>query len=271
MIDAITEIFCIIGNPVTHSLSPQMHNAGYKALGLNFKFVAFNVINLHAAIQGIRSLGIRGVSVTIPHKTEAMKYVDEIDEVAKKIGAINTIINQKGKLKATNTDWIGALRALEEKTTLAHKKIVVSGAGGAARALLYGLTHRKAKVYIMNRTLSKAQNLSVEFHLEGILTDKECARVQDADILINTTPLGIHSDDALPFPTEIIRDGQIVFDAVYTPKDTKLLRIAKQNRATVVYGYKMLLYQAMEQFKLFTGFDAPLDIFEHTLLQSLHV
>lgn len=265
MIDAKTKLCCVIGNPIAQSLSPLIHNAAYKALGLNFAFLAFQVSDVASAIAGFRALGIAGISVTIPHKLEVLKYVDEIDETAKIIGAANTIVNRNGKLIATNTDWIGALKALEEKTNPAKKRVALFGAGGAARALAFGLAKRKAKVYVFNRTYEDAYKLVQEFKLETEYSLSDMDKLSDMDIIINATSVGMTPNNDSIIPINFIKPDHIVFDIVFKPKETKLIQYAKAKKATVIYGYKMLLHQAVVQFKLFTGIDAPLAVMERSI------
>ena len=265
-----TRLCCIIGNPVSHSLSPVMHNAAYRKLGLNYLYLAIGVTNLKAAIKGLKELDIRGISVTAPFKEKILEFVDEIDKTAKKIGAANTVLNTNGKFRALNTDWIGAIRALAEKSGLNGKKIIIRGAGGAARAIAYGLKKKKARVKILNRTLSNAKLLSRDFRLEGVIGTKNLKEIENADILINSSTLGMHSNDDLPFLEEFINKNQIVFDIVYTPAKTVFIRKALERKAKIVYGYKMLLYQGLEQFKLFTGKLAPQVVVENSLLQYIN-
>ena len=270
MINAKTKICCIIGNPVEHSLSPQMHNAAYQSLGLNYVFVAFPVVNVEAAVAGIREFNFRGVAVTIPHKMKIMKYLDETDETAQKIGAVNTIVNDNGILKGINTDWIGAIKALEEKIKLEGKKVALFGAGGAARAIAYGLKTKKAKVYVYNRTKRKADVLKDEFKLDGSYSLHTTGKIKEVDIIINTTSAGMEPNDwDCPIPGDFIQKHQVVFDIIYKPRNTQLLKFAKDRGAEVVYGYKMLLYQGIEQFKLFAGMDAPVKVMEEVLLKEL--
>jgi shikimate dehydrogenase len=266
MINAKTTLCCIIGNPVNHSLSPQLHNAAYEALGLNFAFLAFTVEDVKHALSGFRALGIRGTAVTIPHKLEVMKYVDEIDETAKSIGAANTIVNDNGKLTAMNTDWHGALAALEEVTTVEEKTIALIGAGGAARAIAYGLKRKGAIVRIFNRTKEKGEILVKDFDLAGAFTLNQSDLISQSDIIINTTSVGMHPNDSeSPISRDDIESHHVVFDIVYAPRETMLLKAAKEKGATIVYGDRMLLHGVMSQFELFTGEKAPSDIMEAVL------
>lgn len=266
MIDSKTKLCCIIGNPVEHSFSPQMHNSGYKALGLNFVFLAFKVTNVEEAIFGLKALGARGIVVTIPHKRAVIKYVDQLDKTALSIGAVNTIINDNGILKATNTDWIGALEALEEKTEVVHKTVALLGAGGAARAVAYALKKRSTKVNVFNRTKEHAEKLVNEFKLSAAYGLDDIGKIANSDIIVNTTSVGMKPIDDSPIPIDCIRPKHIVFDIVYTPRETRLIRLAKKVGATVVYGDKMVLYGGVRQFELFTGKKAPVDIMRKALL-----
>lgn len=248
-----------------------MHNAGYNALGLNYTLLAFKVVDLKSAIAGFRALNVRGIIVTIPHKQEVMKYVDQIDETAQKIGAVNTIVNTDGQLTAYNTDWIGALLALEEKTVLDGKTIAVLGAGGAARAIIYALKTKKTKIFVFNRSLKQAQELAEDFQLDGAYGLDKTKLISNTDIIINTTPLGMepHENNS-PLPASSIKETHLIFDIVYTPNRTKLLQLAIKNHARVVYGYKMVLYGGAKIFELLTGKKAPLKVMEKALTGGLH-
>lgn len=270
-INGKTQLACIIGDPVYHSLSPIMHNSAYQSLGLNWVYVAFRVKkeNLQSAVMGIKSLGIRGVSVTIPHKVAVLSLLDSLDAVAEKIGAINTIVNQNGKLYGYNTDWEGAMLALKEKTRIQGKKVVLIGAGGAGRAIAFGLKKEGAEVTILNRTVEKAKNLAKEIDAKfGGLEDLEV--IKESDIVVNATSVGMHpKHHECIVPKELLHSNLTVFDIVYTPKETELLKRAKEKGAKIVYGYKMLLYQAVRQFELFVGRSAPTAVMEEALLRAL--
>jgi len=251
----------IIGSPITHSLSPAIHSAGYAAKKLNYTYLAFEVNDLKGAIDGIRALGIKGISVTIPHKVAVVQYLDRIDDRAQKIGAVNTILNKNGKLTGFNTDCDGAMKAIEEKTTIAHKKVVLLGAGGAARSIAFGLKEKKANVLILNRTIQKAKELAsaTNARFEGLT---ELPEIKKCDILINATNVEI-------VPKEVLHKNLTVFDIRYNPKETQLIIDARKSGCMIVYGYKMLLYQAVAQFELFTGTAAPVEVMEKALLQRL--
>jgi len=270
VINADTKICCLIGDPVEHSLSPLIHNAGYQALGINYAYVSFRVSDIKRAIEGIRGLGIRGASVTIPHKTSAIKYIDKIDPPAEKTGAINTIVNDDGVLTGYNTDGDGALQALEEVTQLKGKKAVLIGSGGAALAIAFGLKAGGVKLVVLNRTEEKAEKLAEKVNAEGSGGLDKLSEISSADILINATPVGMSpKTDRSIIPKDLLHNRLTVFDIVYNPRDTRLLIEARERGCAIVYGYKMLLYQATRQFKLFTGLKAPLPVIESALTQAL--
>ncbi len=262
-----------IGYPIKTSLSPVIHNAGYKKLGIDREFIFLSAEvkpkDLKMAIDGVRGLGIRGVSVTMPHKQEVMKYLDKIDKEAKIIGAINTIINENGKLIGFNTDYIGALAALEKKINLKGKKVAVIGAGGAARAIVYGLTKKGEIVKIFNRSLDKAKELAKEFGCEFVALNS-LKQVLDMDIVINATSIGMNEDKS-PIDKKFLNKNQIVFDVVYYPKKTKLIKDATDKGAKVILGYEMLLYQAVAQFELYTKRKAPVEIMRKALEEALNI
>lgn len=259
-----------IGYPIKSSKSPSIHNAGYKSLGIDDQFIYLRAEvkpeNLKMAMDGVKALGIRGVSVTMPHKTEIIKYLDKIDKEAKKIGAVNTVVNNKGRLTGYNTDWIGAIAALEKKIKLEGKKVAVIGAGGAARAIVYGLIKKGAKVKIFNRSLDNAKKLAKEFGCEagGLNALRECMK---ADIIINATSVGMNEDKS-PVDKRFLNKNQTILDIVYSPRETKLIQDAKLKGAEVVYGYEMLLYQGVAQFELYTGRKAPVEAMKKVLEES---
>jgi shikimate dehydrogenase len=270
LINADTRICCLIGEPVAHSLSPLVHNAGYQALGINYAYLSFRVKDIRRAIEGIRGLGIRGASVTTPHKTKVIKYLDKLDTLAEKIGAVNTIVNDGGVLTGYNTDSVGALKALEEVTPLDGKKAVLIGAGGAALAIAFGLKTKGVRLFILNRTEARARELAEKVSAEGYGDFKKLAEIASADILINATSVGMWPKiNQSIIPKELLHNKLTVFDIVYNPKETRLLAEARERGCNVVYGYKMFLYQAAAQFELFTGLKAPLEEMESALTKAL--
>jgi shikimate dehydrogenase len=270
IIKSLKKVCCLIGDPIEHSLSPLIHNTGYQALGMDYVYVPFQVKDIKGAIEGIRKLGIRGASVTMPHKARVIEYVDEIDRLALETGAVNTIVNNDGVLTGYNTDYQGALKALEEATPLEGKKAVLIGSGGAATAIALGLKRSGAKLVILNRTEEKAKRLAEMLDAEDSGGLKKLNEVSSVDILINATPVGMwpETNQSL-IPQSLLHNKLIVFDTVYNPKETRLLSEAREKGCTIVYGYKMFLYQAALQFELFTGRQPPLAAMESALIQAL--
>jgi len=268
MISSSTELYGVFGDPVSHSLSPVMHNAAFAHIGYDAAYLAFQIKDIRAGVNAIRALGIKGVSITIPHKVSVMECLDEIDEMAQNIGAVNTIINQNGKLKGCNSDWLGAISALKEKTGISGKTVAIIGAGGAARAIGFGIKKENGRVSIVNRSSDKgeklAQDIGAEFcPLSEITTLKY-------DILINTTPLGMTPNiDTTPISGEIIRSQTVVMDIVYNPLKTRLLKEAEENGCTVIDGLAMFVYQGVFQFELWTGKTAPVEVMRETVRGKL--
>lgn len=281
VIKGSTKVVGLIGEPVEHSFSPPMHNEAFKTLGLDYVYVPFNVSpdNLKSAIEGANSLNIQGLNVTIPHKINVIKYLKELDPIAELIGAVNTIDFKN--LKGYNTDGIGCIRAIEEVTKIKDKNIVVAGAGGAARAIVFYLAKYGAEeVNILNRNLKKAENLANDLLASNLISNVNSSDIleiskfiSDADILIDTTPVGMHpniSDEPI-VKAEDIHEELVVNDIVYNPNETVLLKEAMKANAKVVYGIKMLLYQGAESFKIWTGREAPVDVMEAKLKETLNV
>jgi shikimate dehydrogenase len=263
----------VIGDPIQHSLSPLIHNAGYEALHIEkeFHFESQQVPKhaLEQFIRYVRHQGIRGISVTIPHKVSVMNYLDIIDDGAQEIGAVNTIVYEGGILHGYNTDWLGIIEPLKKRTGLQHKKVVILGAGGAARAAVYGMKREHAKVWIMNRTTIKGKELAQELNCEfAHWNDKKILAL--SDIIINTTPVGMfpHIQES-PLSKDVLLQKHIVFDIVYHPWETTFLQYAKEKGSTIIHGTEMFIYQAVEQFRLYTGKEAPIEDMEHILLQRL--
>lgn len=274
-----TNIVGLIGHPVEHSFSPPMHNAAFDALNMDYAYVAFDVdpLNLKSAIEGAKALDIKGLNVTIPHKIEVMQCLDELDEVAGLIGAVNTIDIKN--LKGYNTDGIGAIRAIEEVSSIKNKDVVVAGAGGASRAISFYLAKFKANsITILNRNVDKAENLASDILESDLISEAKSDSIseinnylKDSDILVDTTPVGMHPhiNDEPIATADNMHEDLVVFDAVYNPNETVLLSEAIKANAKPVYGIKMLLYQGAESFKIWTGRDAPIDVMEKALNEFL--
>ncbi|KXA92976.1 shikimate dehydrogenase [candidate division MSBL1 archaeon SCGC-AAA259E17] len=269
MISGKTKVVGLIGDPVKHSVSPSMQNAAFRKLGLDYVYVPFNVEkdSLQSALSGLKALKVRGVNVTIPHKSSVMDHLDEIEEPAKKIGAVNTIKREGQLLKGFNTDGIGAQSALKEKIDeLKDKNIVILGAGGAARAISFTLAEKGANLTISNRTTSKAEELVREIKkkvggkVKEIPQDRKRLKeeLEDSNILINSTSVGMHPDkDETILTAKEMHSDLTVMDIVYNPPKTHLLKEAEKAGAKTISGLGMLVHQGATSFKIWTGRKAP--------------
>lgn len=267
-----TKVCALIGDPVEHSLSPHIQNAAFQHLKLDYVYVTFRVERkeLETAIQGIRSLKIHGLNVTMPLKIAVIQYLDQIDENAKTIGAVNTILNSEGKLVGYNTDGKGALMALEDgNQSPADRKIVILGAGGASKAVSYSLAPEAREVVILNRTVEKAEKLAKELTSRfgdkmryGKLCKSQIEKeLKDADLLINATSVGMRPNEGeTPVDRDLLRPDLTVFDLVYDPLETRLLKEAKSVGAKTIEGLPMLVYQGAASFEIWTGKKAPIDV-----------
>ena len=269
MINQYTELYGVLGNPVRHSLGPLMHNAAFSDKGINAVYLAFESIDIEGAIRGMRGLGIKGMSVTIPHKTSVIPLLDEIDPLAKDIGAVNTIVNTDGKLTGYNTDAVGALRALSEVVKVQGKSCIIVGAGGAAKAIGYILKRHNVDLMIANRSIERGEVLSRLLDSRYIEIDQ--IEDADADILINTTPVGMSPNiDSCSLPEGVLKPGMTVMDIIYNPRTTKLIHIASRKGCRIVEGLGMFIYQGAEQFRLWTGKEAPVEIMRKVVEEALY-
>lgn len=303
-IDAKTQIYGIIGNPLGHTFSPAMHNAAFAARQINAVYLAFPVKNLTQLKHSIKQLNIRGLSVTIPYKISVRRLLDQIDPLALQIGSVNTILwGKTGQLEGYNTDGPGAIMALKKSgIPLKGKKILVIGSGGSARSIAFALTREKpAQIGILARNEMMAMQLGRNLALQGenppitlhIMPDgKNTPKTRAAahganwssavytakgelaeyDLLINTTPMGMKGSPAAlisPLAPNELEKHQTVFDIVYNPAQTPLLKLAKKRGCRTVLGYKMLLYQGVLQFELFTGKTAPEKEMEKALMAEI--
>jgi len=265
-------------------MSAVIHNAAFMELGLDFAYQLLDVRPEdleRAASETLRAPHVRGASVTIPHKVSVMGCLDEIDLEAVRIGAVNTIVNEDGRLKGYNTDGIGALRAIRETYgDLRGARAVILGAGGAARAISYKLAENVSEVRILNRTPSRAEALSdylsslrecrAEISSGSLSNDSVRASLEGADILVNATPLGMHPEtDASPVDPDLLGPGLLVFDAVYNPPMTRLLRDAEASGSRVLTGVSMLVYQGVAAFELWTGREAPEAVMMESVFDAL--
>lgn len=258
----------LIGYPVGHSLSPVMHNAAFQRLGLGYEYqpMAVEPGRLKEFIEGsLRSPSVRGANVTIPHKVEAVRLMDRLDETAEAIGAVNTVVNDHGTLTGYNTDGQGAVRALEEAYgDLRWRKVVLLGAGGAARAVSHSLVGLVGDLTILNRDEGRAAELKESLRRPGGASVKSgglgelASTIGSADILINATSVGMKpGTEATPVDPKLLHPGLLVFDLVYNPPQTRLLADAKVAGAKTLSGVEMLVYQGAEAFRLWTGVEPP--------------
>jgi shikimate dehydrogenase len=275
-INSSTKICMGIGDPIKQSIGPIIYNKIYEKLGIDDEFLYISckikAEDIGDFIKGARAMGLRGITCTMPHKESVMQYLDEIEEGAKKIGAVNTIVNDEGKLTGYNTDWIGALRPLQKVTDLAGKKAAVIGAGGAAKAFVQALTSSGCDVKIYNRTIEKAQILAERFNCEYASLEDQ-SDLNETEIICNATSVGFVGKEAegqLPIDQANLNSQQIVFDAVYSPLETPLLKAAQEAGAQTISGIEMYLYQGLEQVKLYTGQDAPEEAMRNYIMELMN-
>ncbi len=279
-----SQIVGVMGWPVEHSLSPQMHNAAFTEMNLPFVYVPFAVrpANLETAISGLTALGMRGVNLTIPHKEAALSLVHELDESAARAGAVNTIVQKDGKLKGYNTDGIGFLKPLSnDGFKFEGGRAVILGAGGAARSAAFALVAQGMHVTLVNRTLERARalaeavnewssNSSVDY---VVLNSDESLRqiVGKSELLVNTTRVGMHPNETEPPPVseEILHSGLFVYDLVYNPQETRLLQMARELGCRTLNGVRMLVEQGAAAFELWTGLKPDSSVMESAVLKGL--
>jgi shikimate dehydrogenase len=285
-IDASTRLVALLGSPVAHSFSPRLQNAAFAAAGLNIRYVAFDVPpdSLSTAITGLRALGFLGANVTIPHKREIARYVDVLSPVARATGAVNTLVfraDSSGRIRVEgdNSDVGGFLHALEvHRPSLSGKPVLVLGAGGAARAVVHGLArqHSPSAITIAARTREAALQFMKQFEKRGITIDAvpfELASdaASRSALIVNATPIGMHPQtEVSPIDSRAIGSGQTVYDLVYNPAETLLLRNARACGATTIDGVEMLLAQAAESFRSWTGAEMPLTSARAALEEAIH-
>jgi len=281
--DKSSKTFCIIGDPVEHSLSPLMHNAAFNYLTLNYSYIGFKVkVNeLKDSVESLRNIKIAGFNVTIPHKVEIIKYVDKLSEEASLAGAVNTVKNEDGVLVGYNTDIYGIMVPVEERiSNFDGIDILILGAGGSSRAALVGLSSKKSikSVFVANRDqqkLSKVINLGSSLGLNCIpleySDDQKLSQISShCKLIINTTSVGLRNEKSL-LKSELMGKESIVFDIIYKPILTDFLKCAKIAKANVIFGYEMLLNQGCKSFEIWTGLSAPKDIMRNSLLGIIGV
>ena len=275
--------FCmVIGDPISHSLSPAIHNAAYAELGLDFVYVACRVEDVKGTVAGMRALdNFRGMSVTIPHKVEVMTYMDEIGDVDRAIGAINTVVHDPDGLVGLNTDGPGALKALVDAgVDLSGKNVLMLGSGGAARAIAFTLAwdNRLAQLKLLDidremmgaLTADLASGTQANIASDAMSDEVLADAMAVADVIIHCTPIGMHpKEDASLVPPALFRPGQVVFDIVYTPLETRLLADARSKGLQTISGVEMFVNQAVLQFERFTGADAPIGVMRRVVMEHL--
>jgi len=276
-----TRLCGVIGDPIEHTMSPAMHNAAFTQMGLDYIYVSFQVKEeeLDKAIDGMRALNIRGLNVTIPHKVAVIPLLDELDPLAEKIGAVNTIANNNGVLKGYNTDASGFLQALLERgIEPEEKKVVMLGAGGASRAVSFSLVERGAHLVILNRRLERAEELAGRLSAtlnKGVkalelVADNLAQVLGEADILVNATSVGMSPNiNETPVPSSLLKPDLVVVDIVYNPIRTKLLREAEAVGAKTIDGVDMFVWQGALAFEIWTGAKAPVELMRAEVVRQL--
>ena len=264
-----TRLLGVVGSPVAHSLSPRMHNAAFTAADLNYRYLPFEVTSIAEFLPVISDLPLHGLSVTLPHKEKILSYLDEVDEMARGVGAVNTVVKSWNRLEGYNTDVEAALAPLRSAMTLKGKKVAVLGAGGAARALVFGLMREKARVTIFNRTASRARTLAREFGARHLPWER--LRSFRCDLLINATSVGLDPETGVtPVPATWIAAPH-VYDIIYNPPETLLLKRARARGAMVYGGVDMFVAQGAAQYRMFTDHEPPVDVMRRTVLEALGV
>ena len=254
-VDPATKVYGVVGDPVSHSLSPAIMNAALRRENVNGVFLPLHAKSIKDVMACVREIPIHGLAVTMPYKEEILPFLDNTDPFTAKIGACNTVVrSQDGKLYGFNTDTSGVVRPLEQRMTLNDARILVLGAGGAARAAVFGLRERGAQVFILNRSLPAAQKLARQAKARTI--KRADLKRLDFDVIINATPIGMGNSRETPLNADEIK-AQYVFDMVYDPLDTKLLQLARLHGAQVIPGREMFVHQAARQFEIWTGKPAP--------------
>lgn len=275
-----SKVYAVIGDPIAHSKSPLMHNAALQAMEVNGVYTAFHVKpeQLEYAVAGIRALGLGGVNVTIPHKERVMAYLDEVDGSAQVIGAVNTIVHRDGKLHGHNTDGLGYVRSLKEEmqADIPSSRIVIIGAGGAARGIAHALLTEGCKeLIIANRTVERAQSLADDLSGFGnvravMLGDAPAIAPHDVDIIIQTTSVGMHPHiEASPVSAEWLQAHMLVSDIIYNPLETALLQAAKAKGCRIHNGLGMFVHQGAIAFELWTGLKAPTALMRQRVFETL--
>jgi len=266
-VDAATKVYGVAGDPIEHSLSPAIMNAALRRENVNGVFLALHAKSLKDLLSCVRDIPIHGLAITMPHKQAILQHLDNTDPFTEKIGACNTVVRSAdGKLYGFNTDTSGVVRPLEQRITLTGAKVLVLGAGGAARAAVFGLKDRGAQVFVLNRNLAAAQKLARQARARTV--KRPDLKRLEFDVIINATPVGMGNPRESPLNAEEIK-AKYVFDMVYDPAETKLLTLAKERGAEVIPGSEMFVHQAARQFEIWTGKPAPREDMLRIVTQAL--
>ncbi len=266
-INGETQIIGFFGSTYRTSKMYAMYNAAFEALGLNYLYVPFVVKDLGKAIEGVRHLGIRGIGVTIPYKIDVLPYLDELDHDARRIGAVNTIIQRAGRLVGMNTDGRGAMKALQEASAVVGKKVVLLGAGGAARAIAFAIVDAGGDLVIINRTQDAAAELARVVGCRYAPLDQLAPELKNASVLMNATSIGMAPNVGETLVRkELLSPECVVMDLVSNPRETILLKEAQEAGCCVVHGDRMLLWQGVLKFQLYTSIEPPVEVMEHAIL-----
>lgn len=266
--EGVPRLFAVLGHPIGHSLSPAMHNRAFGFVNYNGVFFAVDTLDVGKSLHALKDLDFGGAAVTMPHKEAILDYLDELVGVAKDIGAVNTVVHSDGKLLGYNTDSDGAMAALKFRTELKDKTVLLVGAGGAAKALAYGLKAERAGLVITNRTHEKGEKLARQVGADFLPTGEILTR--NYDVVINATSVGMYPNvDEMPVPEEIFRENMVAMDIVYNPLRTKFMAKAISNGCVPLDGVTMFVHQGGKQFELWTGRPAPLPIMRQTVLSLL--
>ncbi len=280
-IDGKSRVCAVIGNPVEHSLSPALHNAAFAEKGLNMCYVAFRVEDIEAAMAGVKGLNLLGLSVTIPHKVAVMGCLDEVDETAGRIGSVNTVLNREGRLIGYNSDGMGAVRALREADVpMTDEKVTILGSGGAARAIAFTLGKEVAlrEMVLLGVEVDECRRLAEDLEKalpfpvrwEAMNLETLGRHVPDSAGLIHCTPVGMNPhEEQTVLDRQLLCPGQFVFDIVYNPLRTRLLQEAEQVGCRTVQGVEMFIHQAVFQFELWTGEQAPVECMRRVVMEAL--
>jgi len=280
-IGARTNILCVIGHPIEHSMSPVMHNAALNDLSLDYVYLAFDIHpkDLKKAVLGYKKSNVTGINVTIPHKEAIIRYLDELDPLSKQIGAVNTIKNEGGVLLGRNTDALGAKKALLDAGFIIEgKKALILGAGGAARAISFALSEKIDEIFICNRTEERSIKLAKDLQDKTKIkaTGKNMSEktlrtlVDSVDILINTTPIGMYPKiDTSPISKDLLNENLFIFDIIYNPLQTRLLKDARETGSKTLNGLDMFINQGALAFKWWTGKKPDVKLMKKKIIEQL--